>query len=765
MSSADIDFAALARELLAHADELVPAWLPSGKRSGREWVCGDLAGEPGRSTSVNLDTGRWADFAGAGKGGDLISLYAAIHGIKQIEAARRLGGKPETARPNGHANLGPAAPAAEKAPSDADLPTMRGTTARWVYTDRAGSPLLVVCRIDTPGGKSFCQFTWRGGEWKAKGLDGPRPLYRLAELAARPTLPVLLVEGEKAADAAQAALGASHTVTTWPGGAKAWNRADFSPLTGRSVTIWPDADEPGLTAAQGIADLLLPIAASVAIVPTADFPPRWDAADVPPLEIWGHISMAVPAPKEVPRETEPLDTEQIPIEAYADEDGSPVSDDLPRAACTPNPEPEPPVTLEDFWAYMPQHTYIYVPTREMWPAPSVNSRVPPVLDPATEKLVKPSHWLDQTRAIEQMTWGPGLPIVIENRLIADGGWFERAGARTFNLYRPPAPTPGDGREAGPWLAHLRRIYPSEADHIVRWLAHRVQHPEIKLNHALVLGGAEGIGKDTILEPVKYAVGAWNFAEVTPIQLLGRFNGFVKSVILRMSEARDLGDVDRYALHEHLKPLIAAPPDVLRCDEKNLREHAVVNVCGVVITTNHTDGLYIPPDSRRYFVAWSDTTRDDTDGRYWTDLYYWFERENGYGHVAAYLRELDLADWNPKAPPSKTPAFWRVVDAGRAPEDSELADALDAVQRPQAVTVSQLCIYASDAFREWLQDRRNARQLPHRMEAAGYIAARNDSSKDGQWVVAGKRQTVYTKRELPVRDRITAALALVSSSRG
>ena len=69
-------------------------------------------------------------------------------------------------------------------------------------------------------------------------------------------------------------------------------------------------------------------------------------------------------------------------------------------------------------------------------------------------------------------------------------------------------------------------------------AHRVQRPQEKINHALVLGGAQGIGKDTLLEPVKYAVGSWNFREVSPQQAMGRFNGFLKAVILRVSEARD-----------------------------------------------------------------------------------------------------------------------------------------------------------------------------------------------------------------------------------
>lgn len=424
---------------------------------------------------------------------------------------------------------------------------------------------------------------------------------------------------------------------------------------------------------------------------------------------------------------------------------------------------ERPVTTADFWAYMPQHAYIYVPTRELWPAASINSRIPPI-DVGAEKPMKASNWLDQFRSVEQMTWAPGSPMVIEDRLVSGGGWIERPGSRTFNLYQPAPILSGDPAEAGPWLAHVERVYPHEAGHIIRWLAQRTQRPGEKVNHALVLGGDEGIGKDTILEPVKYAIGAWNFIEVSPPQLLGRFNGFVKSVILRMSEARDLGDVDRYALHEHLKTLIAAPPDVLRCDEKNLREYSVMNVTGVVVTSNHVDGLYIPADSRRYFVAWSELTKESYPPAYWQDLYHWYAAEGGIGHVAAYLKSLDLSGFDPKAPPPKTPAFWRVVDAGRAPEDSDLADALEALKSPPAVTVSMLAIYSSDPFRAWLTDRKNSRQIPHRMQDAGYIAVRNDSAKDGQWVVSGKRQTVYAKRELSIRDRIASAGALAREGR-
>ena len=265
------------------------------------------------------------------------------------------------------------------------------------------------------------------------------------------------------------------------------------------------------------------------------------------------------------------------------------------------------VSLEDFYGYMPLHNYIFIPSRDLWPASSVNAIIGPlpVLDATGKsvldkngkpKMIKPSTWLDKNRRIEMMTWCPGESEVIADRLVAEGGWIDRIGCSTFNLYRPPTVAHGDPEKARPWLDHVHRVYGDDAGHIILWLAHRAQRPQEKINHALVLGGLQGIGKDTLLEPAKHTVGPWNFIEVSPQHLLGRFNGFVKSVILRVNEARDLGDVNRFSFYDHMKAYTAAPPDVLRVDEKHLREYSVFNVCGVIITTNHkADGIFLPAD--------------------------------------------------------------------------------------------------------------------------------------------------------------------------
>jgi Family of unknown function (DUF5906) len=453
-----------------------------------------------------------------------------------------------------------------------------------------------------------------------------------------------------------------------------------------------------------------------------------------------------------------------------------VSAEIDAAIVEEVTEPEPEghgVALDDFVAYMPMHSYIFTPCREVWAGASVNARLPrvPVLDrhgqpkrDAMGRLVTllPTLWLDKNRPVEQMTWCPGLPMQIADRLVVAGGWIVRPEVTCFNLYRPPRLKLGEAAQADPWINHIKSIYAEDdAAHIVRWLAHRVQRPAEKINHALVLGGAQGIGKDTLLEPVKHAVGPWNFQDVSPTHLLGRFNGFVKSVILRVSEARDLGDVDRFSFYDHTKIYTAAPPDVLRVDEKNLREYYVFNCLGFIVTTNHkTDGIYLPADDRRHFVAWSQRTKEEFSPQYWNELWGWYQA-GGYGHVGAYLTEFDLAGFDAKAPPPKTAAFWDIVNANNAPEDAELADVLDALGNPDALTLRQLIEHAiGTEAADWLTDRRNRRAVPHRMERCGYAPVRNPYADDGLWKFQDRRQVVYAKARLSLRDQIVAVRKLL-----
>src|SRR5262245_31052927 len=181
-------------------------------------------------------------------------------------------------------------------------------------------------------------------------------------------------------------------------------------------------------------------------------------------------------------------------------------------------------------------------------------------------------------------------------------------------------------------------------------------------------------------PVREAVGAWNFHDISPTDILGTFNPLVKSVILRVNEVRDLGDINRFAFYDRMKNYTASPPEVLQVNEKHLRQYYAFNVGGVILTTNHrTDGIYLPAEDRRHYVAWSERKQIDFGHEYWSKLIAWYQ-DGGDKHVAAFLATADISGFNPKAPPPKTAAFWEIVATCEAPEDAELADAIDRLGR-------------------------------------------------------------------------------------
>jgi hypothetical protein len=88
-----VDFASVNRAALARLPEVLARLLPGGKPVRQEWHAASLRGGAGDSLRVRLSgvrAGVWADFATGDKGGDVVSLAAAVAGLSQAEAARNL---------------------------------------------------------------------------------------------------------------------------------------------------------------------------------------------------------------------------------------------------------------------------------------------------------------------------------------------------------------------------------------------------------------------------------------------------------------------------------------------------------------------------------------------------------------------------------------------------------------------------------------------------------------------------------------------------
>jgi putative DNA primase/helicase len=295
--------------------------LSGGKNQAREYLPINPTRndhKPG-SLSINRDSGAWSEFATDDRGGDLVALTAYVLGCRQIEAAERLADhfgivKPDRQnqrQPNERDTGGgrvstpekkqPATMPADGAvcvmpiPDDAPAPPVAHSrhgrpAGRWPYTDAAGAVCFYHDRYEPKGErKQFSPLTlWRFPDgrmqWQFKAPPAPRPLLGLPDLEAKAG-PVLIVEGEKARDAA-VSLFPENPVITWQGGAQAVAKADWSPLAGRECWLWPDNDPAGTKAAGDVAAALAAVnAGNVFVFNLASFARR-------PIEAEGVAALA-----------------------------------------------------------------------------------------------------------------------------------------------------------------------------------------------------------------------------------------------------------------------------------------------------------------------------------------------------------------------------------------------------------------------------------------------------------------------------------------
>lgn len=285
------------------------------KKSGDEHkgLC-PFHGEKSPSFTVTPDEGYFCFGCGA-CGHDAISFVEKLYGIDFRSAVQRI---------NGDLSVGYVAPVQRPSlkqddaiewqpivpvPADCSRKPMAtfhfevegvrikvAATSRFDYLNADGALIGCVFRFDIPGGgkqvlpQSYCLNTKTGEmQWRWLSFGKPRPLFGLDKLAAHPNAQVLVVEGEKTADAAQAlyeAAGISRdklVTVSWPGGGKAVKYVEWSPLAGRAVALWPDADQPGRDCMLDIAGRLDSLAKIVKIIsPPKGVESGWDLADTAP---------------------------------------------------------------------------------------------------------------------------------------------------------------------------------------------------------------------------------------------------------------------------------------------------------------------------------------------------------------------------------------------------------------------------------------------------------------------------------------------------
>lgn len=270
------------------------------------------------SFSINLTTGKWSDFATGDAGNDLIGLTSYVKGISKLEACFYIGvPRPDKAKANNIAKsdlnshreakeeieIECTSEGIEKHVASLNEDIEQGQTEKeqqvsatandielqadvvipefseefmgrktkdrfkdgkltfYRYYSSKGTPIGCVVRcdkdIDGDKAKSFAQFSYDRikNRWQSSWSGDGKPLYNLQEITARVDTPVMVVEGEKTAEAAKL-LFPDYVVTTSCMGSASPRSSNWSCLSGRDVIIARDNDLTGSRYAKSLDDIL-----------------------------------------------------------------------------------------------------------------------------------------------------------------------------------------------------------------------------------------------------------------------------------------------------------------------------------------------------------------------------------------------------------------------------------------------------------------------------------------------------------------------------
>lgn len=285
-----------------------------------------------------------------------------------------------------------------------------------------------------------------------------------------------------------------------------------------------------------------------------------------------------------------------------------------------------------------------------------------------EEARKGALQLGMVQKVDKLDYLPNGPRV-----------FEEDGVTYGNMYVPS----GDKGQPGAvtkWMDHFEKIgWGQYKNHILDWMAYTVQHPENKINHCLLLGGGEGIGKDFLLYPLVRAMGR-NANVINGTDLTGQFNEYLMGTKYLHINETELGDhKEATMISSRLKPLAAAPPETLQINDKGVSRVSIRNIVNCSMTTNNLLPFKTEGVSRRFFAVWSHIKIRDSNyelkpewREYWRDRWEWM-KEN-YKACVYHLETRDVSQFNPYEAPPMTEFLQDIIQRSK-PVAEQTIDAL------------------------------------------------------------------------------------------
>ena len=292
----------------------------------------------------------------------------------------------------------------------------------------------------------------------------------------------------------------------------------------------------------------------------------------------------------------------------------------------------------------------------------------------TGRKVEASICFDENRqvmgakALVGVTYAAGEEVIVSR----DGDLYG-------NRWRDARPSVAhvDKPNVSVWMNHCQALVPEsdELNHIFDVMAFKVQYPEIKVNHAILHAGDEGSGKDTFWAPFIWAICGdhlKNRGIMDNNSVNSQWGYQLESEVLIINELKEPDAATRRQLANQLKPIIAAPPEMLPINRKGLHPYMMANRLFVLAFSNDPVPISLASQDRRWFCVWSTAPRMESNQA--KQIWDWY-RAGGFVAIAKWLGSRDVSKFNPSAPPMWTEFKANLVEHGMSMAESYLVDML------------------------------------------------------------------------------------------
>jgi hypothetical protein len=318
----------------------------------------------------------------------------------------------------------------------------------------------------------------------------------------------------------------------------------------------------------------------------------------------------------------------------------------------------------------------------------------------------------------------------------------------------------------------------ERERVLDVMAFKLQHPRIKINYAILHGGTQGCGKDTMWAPFLWSVcgpSLLNLGHMDNDTLSSAWGYQLEAEVIMINELRADEAKDRRAVANRLKPIIAAPPMTLPINRKGLHPYNAVNRAFVLSFSNDPVPIVLDSKDRRWMCVWSGASR--LSARKATQLWK-FYAAGGYAKVGGWLASRDVSAFNPSGMPIWTDYKASMIEQGMSDGEAYL---LGTIKGRVGEFASGLIAAPFQGLIDRLrgvappQTKLHQAMLHHALIEAGWVdmgrlACTEHHNKRQLWA-APEIAEAHTKSELrrmvelPQVNTMTAALKLVRNRAG